>query len=54
MTEAAVREKIADELEAIRHDIDYIKKHMADVDIVLTDNDIDAFKDFKAGKTKRL
>ena len=37
---------------------DYIKNHIADVDAVLTDDDIkalhDAESDLKTGKTKRL
>ena len=50
--------QILDRLEAIKSDLDYIKKHMADVDSVLTDDDVESLKeaekDFKAGKTKRL
>ncbi|MEA3343910.1 MAG: hypothetical protein U9Q92_07155 [archaeon] len=58
MTETALEQKIVHELQAIRHDIEYIKKHIADVDTVLTDNDMEALreadKDLLAGKTKRL
>ncbi len=55
---ATETKQILDRLEAIKSDLDYIKKHMADVDFVLTDEDIESLKeaenDFKAGKTKRL
>ena len=58
MTETALEQKIVHELQAIRHDIEYIKKHIADVDTVLTDNDMEALReadeDLLAGKIKRL
>jgi len=58
MGETALEEKIVHELEAIRHDIEYIKKHIVDVDTVLTDNDMESLreadKDLLAGKIKRL
>ena len=58
MAEAAFQEKIVYELEAIRHDINYIKKHIKDVDTILTDDDLEALKeadeDLLTGKTKRL
>ena len=51
-------EQIVDKLDLIKGDLDYIKKHLVDVDAVLTDDDIDALKeadkDLKTGKTKRL
>ena len=50
--------QIMDKLDEIKSELDYIKKHMRDVDIMLTDDDIlslkEAERDFKAGKTKRL
>ena len=57
MTEALPKE-IATELRAIKGDLNYIKKHMADVDTILTDDDLEAIQaaeaDLKEGKTKRL
>ncbi len=50
--------QILKELREIRADIDYIKKHVVDADIILTSNDLesleDAEKDFKQGKTRKL
>ena len=50
--------EILNKLELIKADLDYIKKHMVDVDLVLTDDDLEALEeaesDLKAGKTKRL
>ena len=58
MTETAFQEKIVHDLEAIRHDISYIKKHIKDVDTILADDDLEALKeadeDLSTGKTKRL
>lgn len=49
---------IMQKLEDIKSELDYIKKHMADVDTVLTEDDTESLeeaeKDFKEGKTKRL
>ena len=49
---------IIQKLDDIKLELDFIKKHMADVDTVLTEDDIGALeeaeKDFKEGKTKRL
>tara|TARA_Y100000310_G_scaffold210087_1_gene210708 strand:+ start:11405 stop:11578 length:174 start_codon:yes stop_codon:yes gene_type:complete len=57
MTEA-IPKGIVTELKAIREDLDYIKKHIADVDTIMTDDDAsslkEADKDLKEGKTKRL
>lgn len=36
MAEATVPKEIADELKSIREDLTYIKKHMVDVDTILT------------------
>ena len=50
--------QILEKLNAIKSDLDYLKKHIVDVDYVLTDDDIQALeeseKDLKSGKTKRL
>ena len=55
---ATEAKEILNKLEIIKADLDYIKKHMVDVDLVLTDDDLEALeeaeKDLKAGKTKRL
>lgn len=54
-TEAA---RILSELELIKQDLSYIKEHIVDVDVVLTDDDTEALreaeKDFKERRTKRL
>ncbi len=54
MAEAAIPEKIADESEAIRQDLDYIKKHIADIDCIMTEDDYIALQEYrkekKAGK----
>ena len=50
--------QIMDELKAIRTDLSYLKKRVAHVDTVLTDDDLDSLrdaeKDLKEKKTKRL
>ena len=50
--------QILEKLDAIKLELDYIKKHIVDVDAVSTDDDIgslkEAEKDLKAGRTKRL
>lgn len=49
---------ILEKLDAIKSELDHIKKHIADVDTALTDDDIESLqeaeKDLKGGKTKRL
>ncbi len=49
---------ILKELKTIRSDLDYIKSHLAESDMLLTDDDIESIKtaekELKAGKTKRL
>ncbi len=51
-------EQILSKLEHIESDLNFIKKHLQDIDLVLTDDDVEALKeaevDLKAGKTKRL
>ncbi len=45
-------------LKDIKADLDYLKKHIKDVDLVLTDDDMEALeeaeKDLKEEKTQRL
>jgi len=51
-------QQIMNKLDHIESDLTYIKKHISDVDLVLTDDDQEAIKEAKkdlvAGKTKRL
>ena len=55
---ATEAKEILEKLEIIKTDLDYIKQHMIDVDLVLTDDDLEALneaeKDLKSGKTNRL
>ena len=50
--------QILEKLDAIKLELDYIKKHIVDVDAVLTEEDMDSLKEaeknLKAGRTKRL
>jgi len=50
--------QIVERLDHLKSDIDYIKKHLVDIDSVLTDDDVEALeeaeKDLKSKKTKRL
>ena len=50
--------QILEKLDELKSELDYIKKHMVDMDTALTDEDIESLKeaekDFKTGKTKRL
>ena len=56
MTTAA--KDIIEKLDAIKSELDYIREHLVDIDLVLTDDDRQALKkadeDLKAGRTKRL
>lgn len=51
-------EQILKELKEIRADLDFIKVRIKDVDIMLTDDDVESIrnaeKDLKEGRTKRL
>ncbi len=51
-------EAILQSLEEIKHDLAYIKSHLAYGDVILTDEDLKALQeaedDLKKGKTKRL
>ena len=50
--------EILDELKAIRSDLDYLKEHIVDIDLVLTDDDITSLDraedDLKKGKVVKL
>jgi len=50
--------QVLDELKEIREDLDYIKKHVVDADVILTSDDLESLeeaeKDFKQHKTKKL
>lgn len=50
--------QIVEKLDHMQSDIDYIKKHLADVDAILTEDDAEALReaeeDLKANKTKRI
>jgi hypothetical protein len=49
---------ILQELKGIKEDLNYLKKHVTDIDVVLTSDDeealMDAEIDLKTSKTKRL
>ena len=50
--------QILDKLDEIKSELDYIRKHIVDIDTTLTEEDIESLheaeKDLKAGRTKRL
>ena len=50
--------QILDELKEIKADLEYIKKHFVDVDLVVTDDDMESVRkaedDYKKRRTKRL
>jgi hypothetical protein len=50
--------QIMDKLDHIESDLSYIKEHLSDVDLVLTDDDLESLrsaeKDLAENKTKRL
>ena len=54
----ATTKQILDELKAIRSDLTLLKRHVVDLDLVLTDADLRALEaaehDLHTGKTKRL
>ena len=58
MTMVTEIKQIVEKLDNLQSDITYIKKHLVDVDSVLTDDDVEALQeaeeDLKAKKTKRL
>lgn len=54
----AQAQQIMEKLNHIQLDLNFIKEHINDVDVVLMENDIEALQkaeeDLKAGKTTRL
>lgn len=58
MSEVSISEKFADELKAIREDLDYIKKHMVDVDMILINEEAarlkESLEEYKKGKAISL
>jgi len=58
MAETLTEEKITFELNAIRKDLDYIKKHMVDIDTVLTPDEEarleESLEEYKKGKAISL
>lgn len=54
----AEAQQIMEKLNHIQLDLNFIKEHINDVDLVLMDDDLEALQkaeeDFKLGKTKRL
>ena len=58
MAEAMLPKKIVEELKAIREDLDYIKSHMVDVDMVLIPEEEarleESLREYKEGKATPL
>ncbi|HIH10343.1 MAG TPA: hypothetical protein HA254_06800 [Candidatus Diapherotrites archaeon] len=58
MSEAAALEQLTAELKAIRHDVEYIKEHMVDVDMILTKGEEkrleESLSEYRQGKAVRL
>jgi len=56
--ETTIPKEIVTELKAIRQDLDYIKKHMIDVDMILTPEEEarleESLKEYKEGKAVSL
>ncbi|MBN2421839.1 hypothetical protein JXB41_01315 [Candidatus Woesearchaeota archaeon] len=50
MTEAIDAKRIADNLEAIRGDLNYIKKHMVEADSIMTEEDYEDLKEYRKEK----
>ncbi|MDP3640259.1 MAG: hypothetical protein Q8R53_03600 [Nanoarchaeota archaeon] len=55
---AIAMQQVLEKLDHVQLDLEYIKKHLSDLDLVLTDEDADALQkaetDLVMGKTKRL
>ena len=51
-------QEIMEKLNHIQADLDFIKSHLSDVDVVLTDDDVHAIQeaeeDLRDGKSKRI
>ncbi|MDI6903718.1 MAG: hypothetical protein QMC77_08285 [Methanocellales archaeon] len=58
MMQTTIPKEIVEELKTIREDLDYIKKHMVDVDTILTPEEEkrleESLKEYKEGGTTRL
>ncbi|MDI6639810.1 MAG: hypothetical protein QMD78_03190 [Methanocellales archaeon] len=58
MMQTTIPKEIVEELKTIREDLDYIKKHMVDVDTILTPEEEkrleESLKGYKEGETTRL
>ena len=58
MTTETVNQQVAEELKAIRADLNFIKEHMVDIDTILTleeEKKLDeAIEEYKSGKTVSL
>ncbi|RLE45570.1 hypothetical protein DRJ22_04090 [Candidatus Woesearchaeota archaeon] len=46
--------QISEELKAIKSDLEFIKKHMVDVDSLLTEEDFESLRKYKVEKDKGL
>ena len=55
---AIAMEQVLEKLDHVQLDLEYIKKHLSDLDLVLTDEDVEALQraetDLAMGRTKRL
>jgi len=58
MRMATETEVILGKLDSIRDELNYIREHIGDIDVVLTDDDVNALqeaeRDLKEGRTRRL
>lgn len=58
MTEATIPKELVHEIKAIREDLDYIKEHMVDVDMILTPKEEarlkESLKEYEEGKATTL
>jgi len=58
MKQASIPKEIIEELKMIRRDLEYIKKHMIDVDTILTIDEErrleESIEEYKEGKTIKL
>lgn len=56
--EALSQKKVIEELRAIRKDIEFIKKHMIDIDMILTRKEEkileESIREYEKGKTTKL
>ena len=58
MTQAISNKRLFEEMRALREDVDYIKKHMVDVDAILTPKEDlllkESMEEYRSGKAKSL